>query len=170
MVLGREVGESAGSALLFYLLAYSLMNLAAFGVVSALGSREGEADDIERYAGLSRRRPVAAAVLAVAMLSLAGIPPLVGFMSKFYLFSAVVRAGLVPLAVIGVINSLVSVYYYLRLLVVMYMKQPEADGYDGHEPLTVGAAAVLAGLVLLLGVMPDAVHRAALVVFRQMSF
>lgn len=170
MVLGREVGESAGSALLFYLLAYSLMNLAAFGVVGALGSRDGDADDIERYAGLSRRRPVAAAVLAVAMLSLAGIPPLVGFMSKFYLFSAVVRAGLVPLAVIGVINSLVSVYYYLRLLVVMYMKQPEADGYDGHEPLTVGAAAVLAGLVVLLGVMPDAVHRAALVVFRQISF
>ncbi|MBM4131017.1 NADH-quinone oxidoreductase subunit N [bacterium] len=170
MVLGREVGESAGSALLFYLLAYSLMNLAAFGVVSSLGSREGDADDIERYAGLSRRRPVAAAVLAVAMLSLAGIPPLVGFMSKFYLFSAVVRADLVPLAVIGVINSLVSVYYYLRLLVVMYMKQPEGEVYDGHEPLTVGAAAVLAGLVLLLGVMPDAVHRAALVVFRQISF
>lgn len=145
------------------------MNLAAFGIVASLGSRE-EADDIERYAGLSRRRPVAAAVLAVAMLSLAGIPPLVGFMSKFYLFSAVVRAGLVPLAVIGVINSLISVYYYLRLLVVMYMKKPEADGYAGHEPLAVGAAAVLAGLVLLLGVVPDGVHRAALVVFRQMSF
>ena len=95
MVLGREVSESAGSALLFYLLGYSLMNLAAFGVVGALGSREREADDIERYAGLSRRRPLAAAVLAVALLSLAGIPPMVGFMSKFYLFSAVVRAGLV---------------------------------------------------------------------------
>jgi NADH-quinone oxidoreductase subunit N len=170
MVLGREVGESAGSALLFYLLAYSLMNLAAFGIVASLGSREGEADDIERYAGLSRRRPVAAAVLAVAMLSLAGIPPLVGFMSKFYLFSAVVRAGLVPLAIIGVINSLISVYYYLRLIVVMYMKKPEADGYTGHEPLAVGAAAVLAGLMLLLGVVPDGLHRAALVVFRQMTF
>ena len=170
MVLGREIGESAGSALLFYLLGYSLMNLAAFGVIGALGSREREADDIERYAGLSRRRPLAAAVLAVALLSLAGIPPMVGFMSKFYLFSAVVRAGLVPLAVVGVINSLVSVYYYLRPIVVMYMKQPEADGYDGGDPLAFGAAAALAALVLLLGVMPDAVHRAALVIFRQVTY
>jgi NADH-quinone oxidoreductase subunit N len=170
MVLGREVGESAGSALLFYLLAYSLMNLAAFGIIGSLGNKDGEADDIERYAGLSRRRPVSAAVLAVAMLSLAGIPPMVGFMSKFYLFSAVVRAGLIPLAVIGVINSLISVYYYLRVLVVMYMKQPEEDGYTGGEPIAVGAAAVLAVLVLLLGVAPDSVHRAALVIFRQIAF
>ena len=170
MVLGREVGESAGSALLFYLLAYSLMNLAAFGIIGSLGSKDGEADDIERYAGLSRRRPVSAAVLAMAMLSLAGIPPMVGFMSKFYLFSAVVRAGLIPLAVIGVINSLISVYYYLRVLVVMYMKQPEEDGYTGGEPIAVGAAAVLAVLVLLLGVAPDSVHRAALVIFRQIAF
>jgi len=104
------------------------------------------------------------------MLSLAGIPPMVGFMSKFYLFSAVVRAGLVPLAVIGVINSLVSVYYYLRVIVVMYMKQPEADSYEGGEPVAIGAAALLAALVLLLGVMPEAVHRAALVIFRQIAF
>lgn len=170
MVLGREVGESAGSALLFYLLAYSLMNLAAFGVIGAMGGKGREADDIERYAGLSRRRPVAAAVLAVAMLSLAGIPPMVGFMAKFYLFSAVVRAGLIPLAVIGVINSLVSVYYYLRVIVVMYMKQPEADSYEGGEPVAIGAAALLAALVVLLGVMPEAVHRAALVIFRQIAF
>jgi NADH-quinone oxidoreductase subunit N len=170
MVLGREVGESAGSALLFYLLAYSLMNLAAFGVIGAVSAKGKEADDIERYAGLSRRRPVAAAVLAIAMLSLAGIPPMVGFMSKFYLFSAVVRAGLVPLAVIGVINSLVSVYYYLRVIVVMYMKQPEADSYEGGEPIAIGAAALLAALVLLLGVMPDSLHRAALVIFRQITF
>ena len=107
MVLGREVGESAGSALLFYLLAYSLMNLGGVRRDRRRRRAKGrEADDIERYAGLSRRRPVAAAVLAIAMLSLAGIPPMVGFMSKFYLFSAVVRAGLMPLAVIGVINSL----------------------------------------------------------------
>ncbi len=170
MVLGREVGESAGSALLFYLLAYCLMNLAAFGVIGALGTRAREADDIERYAGLSRRRPVAAAVLAVALLSLAGIPPMVGFMAKFYLFSAVVRAGLVPLAVVGVINSLISVYYYLRPLVVMYMKKPEPDGYDGGDALAFGAAAALAALVLLLGVVPDAVHRAALVIFRQITY
>ncbi len=170
MMLGREVGESAGSALLFYLLGYCLMNLAAFGVIGALSRGGQEADEIERYAGLSRRRPLAAAVLAVAMLSLAGIPPMVGFMSKFYLFSAVVRAGLVPLAIIGVINSLVSVYYYLRVIVVMYMKQPDEGSYDAADGVAVGAAAVLAGLVLLLGVMPEGVHRAAQEIFRQITF
>ncbi len=170
MMLGREVGEAAGSALLFYLLGYSLMNLAAFGVIGALSKGGREADEIERYAGLSRRKPLAAAVLAIAMLSLAGIPPMVGFMSKFYLFSAVVRAGLVPLAIIGVINSLLSVYYYLRILVVMYMKKPEEGGYDDADTVAVSAAAVLAGLILLLGVMPEGVHRAAQEIFRQITF
>lgn len=170
MMLGREVGESAGAALLFYLLAYSLMNLAAFGIVGALSRGDKEADEIERYAGLSRRKPLAAAVLAIAMLSLAGIPPMVGFMSKFCLFSAVVRAGLVPLAIVGVVNSLVSVYYYLRVIVVMYMKQPEEGGYDSADTVAVSAAAVLAGLVLLLGVMPDSVHRVVQEIFRQITF
>ncbi len=108
--------------------------------------------------------------MAVALLSLAGIPPMVGFMAKFYLFSAVVRAGLISLAVIGVINSLVSVYYYLRVIVVMYMKEPEESGYQGTELVSVVTSGVLALLVIYLGVMPDAFHRAALVIFRQIQF
>ncbi|MBE0565806.1 MAG: NADH-quinone oxidoreductase subunit N [Krumholzibacteria bacterium] len=169
--LARTVGESAASAVLFYLVGYSLMNLAAFGVVNVLSNRGGEdADDINRYAGLSRRRPVAAATLAVALLSLAGIPPFVGFMAKFYLFAAVVKAGLVPLAVIGVINSLVSVYYYLRVIVVMYMKDTEADSYDGVEWVSVATAGALAALVLYLGIRPDAFHAAAASVIRQLPF
>ncbi len=169
--LARHVGESAASAVLFYLVGYSLMNLAAFGIVNVLSNRAGEdADDINRYAGLSRRRPAAAATLAVALLSLAGIPPFVGFMAKFYLFAAVVKAGLVPLAVIGVINSLVSVYYYLRVIVVMYMKDAEKDSYQGVEWVSVATAGALAALVLYMGIRPDAFHRAAEVVVRQLPF
>jgi NADH-quinone oxidoreductase subunit N len=171
MMRSREIGESAGSAVLFYLIGYSLMNLAAFGIVNVLTGQKGaDAEDIDRYAGLSRTRPASAAVLAVAMLSLAGIPPLVGFMAKFYLFSAVVRAGLVPLAIVGVVNSLISVYYYLRVIVVMYMKEPQEDSYQGTELVSVVTAGVLALLVVWLGVMPDSFHRAASVVFRQVGF
>jgi NADH-quinone oxidoreductase subunit N len=171
MMLSREIGERAGSAILFYLVGYSLMNLAAFGIINVMSHRKGEdADDINQYAGLSRRQPLAAATMAVVLLSLAGIPPFVGFMAKFYLFSAVVRAGLISLAVIGVINSLVSVYYYLRVIVVMYMKEPEESGYQGTELVSVVTSGVLALLVIYLGVMPDAFHRAALVIFRQIQF
>ncbi|MGD9549050.1 MAG: NADH-quinone oxidoreductase subunit N [Candidatus Krumholzibacteriia bacterium] len=171
MVRSSEIGEAAGSAILFYLLGYSLMNLAAFGIINILSRDPGEeADEIARYAGLSRRQPLAAAALAVSLLSLAGIPPMVGFMAKFYLFSAVIQAGLIPLAIIGVINSLVSVYYYLRVIVAMYMQDGEDASYDGTEWVSVITSGVLAALVVYLGVMPDAFHRAALIVFRQIQF
>jgi NADH-quinone oxidoreductase subunit N len=171
MMLSREIGESAGAAILFYLVGYSLMNLAAFGIINVMNHKAGEdAADIKGYEGLSRRQPLAAATLAVAMLSLAGIPPFVGFMSKFYLFSAVVRAGLIPLAIVGVVNSLVSVYYYLRIIVVMYMKDGEEDSYRGTELVSVVTSGVLALLIVWLGVMPGAFHRAALVIFRQFHF
>ncbi len=119
---------------------------------------------------MSRTRPLAAAILAVALLSLAGIPPLVGFMAKFYLFQIVVQAGLVPLAIIGVINSLVSVYYYLRVIVVMYMKEPTEDSYRGTEWVSVATAGVLAMLVIYLGVLPNVFHRAAELIFRNFTF
>ena len=171
MMRSQEIGESSGAAILFYLVGYSLMNLAAFGIINVMNHKSGEdAVDINRYAGLSRRQPLAAATLGIALLSLAGIPPFVGFMAKFYLFSAVVRAGLIPLAVIGVINSLISVYYYLRVLVVMYMKEPDEASYQGTELVSVVTSGVLALLVIWLGVMPDAFHRAALVIFRQFNF
>ena len=171
MMRTREIGESAVSAVLFYLVGYTLMNLAAFGVVNILSHQKGEdADDINRYAGLSRRNPVAAAVLAISLLSLAGIPPMVGFMAKFYLFAAVVHAGLIPLAIVAVVNSLVSVYYYLRVIVVMYMKDEEEDSYRGQEWVSVVTAGALAALVIYMGVRPDAFHRAAEVVVRALPF
>ncbi|MFT5233285.1 MAG: NADH-quinone oxidoreductase subunit N, partial [Candidatus Krumholzibacteriia bacterium] len=171
MLKSQEIGETAGAAVLFYLIGYSLMNLAAFGVINILGKGHGEdGDSIDRFAGLSRNQPVAAAIMAIAMLSLAGIPPMVGFMGKFYLFSAVVKAGLIPLAIIGVINSLVSVYYYLRVLVVMYMKEPEENSYNGRELVSLMMSGFLALLIITLGVIPDSFQRKALEIFQQIQF
>ncbi|PIV81568.1 NADH-quinone oxidoreductase subunit N, partial [bacterium CG17_big_fil_post_rev_8_21_14_2_50_64_8] len=153
MARAKGIVEEGGAALLFYLVGYALMNLAAFGIINVMGTEPGvDGDQISRYAGLSRRQPVAAATLAVAMLSLAGIPPMVGFMAKFYIFSVVVKAGLIPLAIIGVINSLISVYYYLRVIVVMYMHDTAEDSYQGTEWVSVAAAGLLAFLIIYLGV------------------
>ena len=85
-------------------------------------------------------------------------------------WDAVVEAGLIPLAIIGVINSLISVYYYLRLLVVMYMKEPAEDSYAGREMVSVMMSSVLALIIIVLGVVPDAFHRMALIIFRQIRF
>jgi NADH-quinone oxidoreductase subunit N len=161
-----SVLEAAGSGVLFYLLGYSLMNLAAFGVVAQLGRDDGsEADQVDHYRGLAERQPVAAAIMAVSMFSLAGIPGTVGFLGKFYLFEAVIRAELVPLAIWGVINSLLSVYYYLRVVVVMYMQSSEAEPFDGRNWETTMLAGVMAVLVILLGVLPALLHRATTVAF-----
>ena len=167
----REIGQDAGASILFYLVAYTLMNLAAFGIVNVLGKDRGDdADQISRYAGLGRKRPVAAATLAVALFSLAGVPPTVGFIAKFYLLAAVVKAGLIWLAVLAVINSLLSVYYYIHVLVVMYMKPAEDDSYQGTEWVSVITSSVLALLVIYLGLQPGGFHRAAEIVLRQMQF
>jgi len=164
-----DVAGAAGSGMLFYLMGYSLMNLGAFGVISLLGSKQNDADNISGYAGLSRRQPLIAAALAVFLFSLAGIPPTVGFMGKFYIFEAVVRADLLPLAIWGVINSLLSVYYYLRVIVVMYMKPAEDLAYDGRSWESAFAVSILAFLVLFLGVMPNAPHQLSPLTFRLMT-
>jgi NADH-quinone oxidoreductase subunit N len=167
----EEVAGAAGGGILFYLIAYTIMNLGAFGVVSFLSrSGEEEAFAISGYAGLARRQPLAAASMAVFMLSLAGIPPTVGFMGKLYIFESVVRADLVPLAIWGVVNSLLSVYYYLRVVVVMYMQPAEEAAYDGRSWESSFAVSILAFLVLFLGVMPGALHRLSEVTFRLMAF
>ena len=116
-------------AALVYLFIYALMNLGAFGVVIAM-SREGDQGvEIRQYAGLAREHPLYALAMAIFMFSLAGVPPTGGFIGKFYAFSAAVKAGYIWLAVIGVLMSAVSAYFYLRVLVVMYMQEP-ADRPD----------------------------------------
>jgi NADH-quinone oxidoreductase subunit N len=114
------------SGVLFYLGGYAAMNLAAFSVVIAV-SNKLEGDKIGYFAGMARRSPYLAAVLAFALISLTGVPPTVGFMAKIYIFGAAVDSGLTWLVVVGVLNSVVSAYYYLRVIKVMYLSAPPSE-------------------------------------------
>ncbi len=146
------VADEAVSAALFYLFAYLFSNLGAWAVVLALERTEGSGLLIEDYAGLGRRRPALALAMAVFMLSLIGVPPTVGFIGKFLVFGVTVDAGLVGLAIIGVVTSLISAYYYLRVVVMMYMRtgEPEVRS-EGWLNRTVGLTALA---TFLLGILP----------------
>ena len=148
--------EDGISAVLFYLVAYTVMNLLAFSIVLSF-SRSGDMRvNLDDYAGLARRAPMAAAALALALISLAGIPLTGGFMGKFYLFSAAIQEKLIGLAVIGVLNSVVSVFYYFRLLVYMYMKEPADDAPQPDSISWPVKAIIVLGTIgiFLLGVYP----------------
>jgi NADH-quinone oxidoreductase subunit N len=152
------VRSNATQALIYYLMAYTLMNILAFGVAIACG-RKGDRE-IEHYAGLARTSPLLAAAMALAMLSLTGVPPTVGFVGKFYIFSAAIQAGYLDLAIIGVLASVISAFYYLRVIVVMYMYEPSRGAAEpAYIPEPVGAANGIALLVssvmiILLGIFP----------------
>jgi NADH-quinone oxidoreductase subunit N len=149
-------GEQGGSAVLFYLLAYALMNLGAFAVVIALGKRGEPNEQLDDYAGVGFRHPLLGFAMSVFMLSLAGVPPLVGFAGKFYVFAAAVQAGYVGLAVIGVLNSVVSMYYYVGVLVKMYMVEGGADvPSPAGRPYLVATMLVTIAGTILIGVFPS---------------
>jgi len=142
-------------AALFYVVAYAAAGLAAFGAVAVL-SDASDRDDIDGYRGLGYRSPLAGAALALAMFSLAGIPPTAGFMAKFAVFSAALRAGEIPLALAGMASALVAVFFYLRIVVVLYMKKPAE--LTGLRPpgLAEMLALIISGVaILLLGVHPQ---------------
>jgi len=120
-------GLPGGSAAMFYLAVYSLMNLGAFGVLSLLGRGQEDRVTLADLSGLAVRHPGLAAAMAIFMLSLGGIPPTAGFMGKVYVFSVAVDAGQMPLVIVGVLNSALSIYYYLRVTVVMYMREPQGE-------------------------------------------
>lgn len=122
------IGDQVSSAsILFYLLVYTFMNIGAFTIVILLGRKGAENTGIESYAGLAGRHPLIALAMSIFLLSLAGIPPLAGFMGKFYVLSAAVKAQYYWLAVIGVLNSVVAVYYYLRVIMAMYFKESTGE-------------------------------------------
>jgi NADH-quinone oxidoreductase subunit N len=117
--------DSAG--LVFYLAAYLFMNIGAFSALMALNKKDKEYLELDDFSGIGFQYPWIGATFAVFLFSLAGFPPTAGFLAKFYVFSAAVRQGLVPLVIIGVLASLISVFYYLRIIVYMYMKKPERE-------------------------------------------
>jgi len=157
ILVGLTAGNVAGAqAAVFYLPVYALMNLGAFGVLMLAAPREDDGYDIRNLAGMGFRHPLLGALLSLFLVSLAGIPPTSGFIGKFHLFGAAVKGGHVPLAVLGVLNSVVSVYYYLRPVVHMYMTQAPGDR-PAPRPFRTSFSLALfltAASVLVLGVAP----------------
>src|SRR3989339_1629151 len=128
ILIAFVIGDQGSSAsILYYLLVYTFMNIGAFTIVILLGRKGEENTGIESYAGLAGRHPLIALSMSIFLLSLAGIPPLAGFMGKFYVLSAAVKAQYYWLAVIGVLNSVVAVYYYLRVIMAMYFKDATGE-------------------------------------------
>ena len=141
------------ASLVFYLLGYVVTNLAAFSVV-ILFARSAGSDEIADYAGLSRRSPGLALVFLVALLSLAGMPPLVGFVGKFYVFAAAVESGWIWLAFVGVLNAIIGLYYYLTVLKVVYLFRSEDDDKPIEVPVPHAVAlAICAFAIIFVGVL-----------------
>ncbi|MGI9102129.1 MAG: NADH-quinone oxidoreductase subunit N [Terriglobales bacterium] len=151
------------SAAIFYAASYAVMNAGAFIVISHLATHGEGHVLIEDYSGLGRRAPALAAVLTIFLLSLIGIPITGGFFAKFYVFSAALKSDLVGLVIIGVINSAIAAYYYLRVIVVMYMREPKDDAPMIPVPPAL-AVALTAGVLatIYLGVLPGRVLEYAL--------
>lgn len=155
LIIGLAASNPEGIAgIIFYLAAYSFMNLGAFGIASIIEGREESNLELNSYRGLGSRQPLLAALLSLFMFSLAGIPPFAGFFGKYYIFIAAIEANLTWLAILGVLSSVISVYFYLRLVVLMYF-------YDSSENIEFessnsGLLAVFisAILVVLLGILP----------------
>ncbi len=151
-----DIGTAAA---MFYLAAYALMNIGAFAVVIHMSGKGERHLRIEDLAGLGKRQPVTAAMLTIFLLSLIGVPLTGGFFGKFYIFQAALQSHLVWLTVLGLLNSAVAAYYYLRLMVMMYMHEP-GEVTNNLEPLTAGlrAALILPAIgTFLLGTVPGVI-------------
>jgi NADH-quinone oxidoreductase subunit N len=156
-LVGFAAGNGTGTAgILFYMLSYAFMNIGAFAVV-VLVAKKGEGNgNVMDFAGLGFKRPLLAVAMTVFLFSLAGIPPTAGFIGKFYLFSGAVQRGYIWLAVIGVLNSAASVYYYLRVMVYMYFKDPteEFNWVKVTGPIALALIIAVAG-TMIPGIVPS---------------
>jgi NADH-quinone oxidoreductase subunit N len=159
-----------GAAILYYLVAYLVISLGAFGVIQVLVTSpvDARAEDLSAFNGLSKREPLLAGTMALFMLALAGIPPgFAGLLGKFYVFSAALDAGYIVLVVAGVLNSAVSCFYYLRVVVAMYFHEPQGAGSALHAWAVMPRAILVtcAILVIVLGLLPGLVHNGAMLSF-----
>lgn len=158
-LVGLVASNAIGiSAVLFYMLAYTLMNLGAFAILVLAGKVGEDNLTLQGFSGFGYKRPVLAVLMCICLFSLMGIPPSAGFTGKFYIFAGALNAGYVWLAVLGVLNSAVSLYYYLRVMVYMYFRSPEEefDWIQLKPGATICAVISVVG-VLLLGIVPSAV-------------
>src|SRR5689334_2807755 len=162
VLIGIVAGTSRGiTATLVYLLIYSFMQLGAFAVVVLLRRSDVQGDELKDFSGLAFRNPFAAFAMLVFMLSLGGIPPTAGFMGKFWLFSAAIDAHYYWLAVIGVLNSAISLYYYARIVVFLYLKKEEIGSDPVASPSLVAVLAVAVAATIVLGIYPRLLYEVA---------
>jgi NADH-quinone oxidoreductase subunit N len=154
LVMGILVlNVSSISAVLFYLVTYSVINLGSFAIVSSV-EREENGLKFKDYRGLGLRYPWLAAAMTIFMISLAGFPPTAGFVAKYGLFSAAIAEGYIWLVVIAVLNTLISVYYYLRLVINMYMKEEENALISSFNVIVIGLIWIMAAMMIILGITP----------------
>jgi NADH-quinone oxidoreductase subunit N len=155
-LLGIIAGTQAGlTSTANYLMIYAFMNLGAFAIVIALRSEGFRGENLEDYQGLAKTHPLASALMLIFMFSLTGIPPTAGFIGKFYVFMEVIRAGYTPLAIIAVVFSAISAFFYLRIVMYMYMKEPQREVVLTSSPAMSIALAFMSAMVLVLGVFPS---------------
>lgn len=162
-VITAGVADSAvfgASSVIFYLFAYSVMTFGTFAIANLMERSDSHIVNIEDLAGFAKNRPVMALCFTIFLLSLAGIPPTLGFFGKFYLFTAAIGEGLLWLAIWGVLNSVISVYYYLRPIVVMYMKEGDAEMAPHSLNATMVTAIVSAVVILFFGVISGPIFEA----------
>jgi NADH-quinone oxidoreductase subunit N len=153
-----SANDTGKGAVLFYLLAYAVTNLGAFGVIAMLDTVERPNDQVRDYAGLWNDHPVLAALMTIFLLSLGGFPPMAGFIAKWYVFSAAIKAGYNGLAIIGVLTSVISVFFYLRVVVMMYMQEPGTEPLRIHvDAVSMTALTVAIAAIFYLGILPTQV-------------
>jgi len=162
LIVGGEFGIAS---LLFYMLAYTFMNLGAFAIIIVLGRKGEDNANIEDFSGLGYKHPLLAVAMCIFMFSLAGIPPLIGFIGKFYIFSAAIKSGFLILAIVGMINSVISVYYYLRVTVVIYMKKPIRE----FAPLSLTPCILFAIFITVCGTIYFGIFPSKIIAFAQKS-
>ncbi|MYB93975.1 NADH-quinone oxidoreductase subunit N [Candidatus Poribacteria bacterium] len=157
VLIGLAAANDDGiSSAMFYLLIYCVMNIGAFGAVILAKTEDGESLMISDYAGLGTRKPLLAIFMSVMLLSLAGFPPTAGFFGKFYIFKSAVGAGHIWLVIIGAINTAISAFYYLRVVVTMYMREPEEELEFSPYASTLVVGLILAVVgILLIGILPS---------------
>lgn len=147
-------GEDGIASVMLYMLIYTFMNMGIFGTIIMMRKGDFTGENIEDYTGLSKVDGMVAFLMLIFLFSLAGIPPTAGFVGKFYIFMALVRNGYVSLAVIGVIMSAISAYFYIRIVMLMYMKQPSHHFDLSHTPASSLAVAISVAGTLVIGVLP----------------
>lgn len=152
----EAIRDDGVSSAIIYLLVYCVMNIGAFGAVILAKTADGESLMISDYAGLGFKKPLLGMFMSLMLLSLAGFPPTAGFVGKFYIFKSAVGAGHIWLVIVGAINTAIAAFYYLRVVVTMYMREPEDELEFNPYPATLVIGLALAAIgVLLLGILPS---------------